>query len=136
MAHPFRNTHTNGYCFVRLHHDLIFYDTIFILKKKIQSAKHNQHSIFTFSGFSIFSVVITWKLKHDQSNTRLPTVPLGCVPHGSMFIRTQPWDHSAYRYILSIHVLYSHGPVFSLLTQGRSWGGAGEGGAARSKDFC
>lgn len=59
MAHPFRNTHKNGYCFVRLHHDLIFYDTIFILKKKIQSAKHNQHSIFTFSGFSIFSVVIT-----------------------------------------------------------------------------
>lgn len=60
MAHTFRNTHKNGYCFVRFHHDLISYDTIFHIEKNTkQSAKHNQHSIFTFSGFSIFSVVIT-----------------------------------------------------------------------------
>lgn len=37
MAHPFRNTHTNGYCFVRFHHDLISYDTIFYIEKKKQN---------------------------------------------------------------------------------------------------
>lgn len=84
--------------------------------------KYNTPNIINI--LSLFSLALQYFLLSSQSletqarpvEHTLTGSPWRCLPHGSMFLRTQSWGHSAYRYILSIHVLYSHSPVFLLPT--------------------